>query len=130
NRTHWAIKDGDLRAILLKKALIPESAEFPVALASEALTKEAEEAVEGKSVFLVHGHDETAKYAVAAELKQLGLTPIILHEQVSGGRTIIEKIERYTAVGYGLVIYTPCDIGAKHADKMTLSPRARQNVVF
>jgi len=47
-------------------------------------------------VFIVHGHNDTMKLAVARIIAQLGLTPIILHEQPSKGSTIIEKFERYS----------------------------------
>ncbi|CAI1693252.1 TIR domain-containing protein [Serratia marcescens] len=81
------------------------------------------------SVFIVHGRDDLAKTEVARFIEQLGLKAIILHEQDNGGKTIIEKIEEYTNVGYGIVLYTPCDVGSLGNDK-SLKPRARQNVVF
>lgn len=79
-------------------------------------------------VFIVHGHDETAEIKTARFIERLGLTPIILHEQSSGGKTIIEKIERYSNVGFGIVLYTSCDVGGKNDSD--LKARARQNVVF
>lgn len=80
-------------------------------------------------VFIVHGHDNGAKQEVARFLEKLGLEPIILHEQASAQQTIIEKIESYAGqVGFGVVLYTACDIGGKNKD--TLQSRARQNVVF
>ncbi|MBN8877473.1 MAG: nucleotide-binding protein [Sphingobacteriales bacterium] len=81
-------------------------------------------------VFIVHGHDETAKVKAARFIEKLGFKPIILHEQASSGKTIIEKIEEYSNVGFGIVLYTPCDIGGKNAEKPNLKLRARQNVVF
>ena len=45
------------------------------------------------NVFVVHGHDDEMKQHVARTLMKLGLNPIILHEQPSSGRTIIEKFE-------------------------------------
>lgn len=66
---------------------------------------------------------------MASFIKNLGLEPIILHLQASSGRTIIEKIEHYSNVGFGIVLYTPCDVGAK-VGVMRSSYRARQNVVF
>lgn len=81
-------------------------------------------------VFIVHGHDEAAKTKTARFIEKLGLTPIILHEQASGSKTVIEKIEAYSNVGFGIVLYTPCDIGAKNEDNPDLKNRARQNVVF
>ena len=81
-------------------------------------------------VFIVHGQDETAKLDVARFIEKLGFEAIILHEQVSSGKTIIEKIEEFSNVGYGVVLYTPCDLGAKKGDDKILQARARQNVVF
>ena len=80
-------------------------------------------------VFIVHGHDNGVKQEVARFLEKLGLEPIILHEQASSQKTIIEKIESYAGqVGFGVVLYTACDIGGK--DENNLQSRARQNVVF
>jgi len=81
-------------------------------------------------VFIVHGHDDAAKNKTARFIEKLGLKPIILHEQASGSKTVIEKIEAYSNVGFGIVLYTPCDIGAKNEEKPNLRNRARQNVVF
>ncbi|MBH0028376.1 nucleotide-binding protein [Pseudoalteromonas sp. SWN29] len=81
-----------------------------------------------KKIFIVHGQDELAKVTLARFIEKIGLTPIILHEQASSSQTIIEKIESYGDVGYAIVLYTPCDVGAKSGDDC--KPRARQNVVF
>ena len=81
-------------------------------------------------VFIVHGHDELAKTEAARFVEKMGFEPIILHEQASLGSTIIEKIEKYSNVGFGVVLYTPCDVGAKINDESNLKSRARQNVVF
>ncbi len=84
----------------------------------------------GSDIFIVHGHDDGIKNEVARFLEKLRLKPIILHEQASSGDTIIEKIERYSNVGFGIVIYTPCDKGGLFKERMELNFRARQNVVF
>lgn len=98
---------------------------------SEALTHNKPQTPMDKSkVFIVHGHDDAAKEAVARFVEKIGLEAIILHEQASSGKTIIEKIEEYTNVGFGIVLYTPCDLGASQKEKDPLKPRARQNVVF
>jgi predicted nucleotide-binding protein with TIR-like domain len=76
-------------------------------------------------VFVVHGHHEALKQQVARTVERLtGASPIILHEQADGGRTIIEKFESYTnEVGFAVlhvegvelpsdmsgVLYTPAD---------------------
>ncbi|MBX9955700.1 nucleotide-binding protein [Peribacillus simplex] len=92
------------------------------------LKKELE--IDRTKVFIVHGHDDLAKIEVARFIEKMGLNPIILHEQASGGKTIIEKIEAYSNVGFGVVLYTPCDVGTKKGNEANLQPRARQNVVF
>jgi len=81
-------------------------------------------------VFIVHGHDALLKIEVARFIEKLDLEPIILHEKASSGKTIIEKIEEYSNVGFGIVLYTPCDLGAQKDKSSELNPRARQNVVF
>ena len=85
-------------------------------------------ALSNNKIFIVHGHDEQAKETTARFIEKLGLSAIILHEQASSGKTIIEKIEEHANVGFAIVLYTPCDIGGL-AGK-SLKPRARQNVVF
>ena len=69
---------------------------------------------------------------MARFITDLGLEPIILHEQASSGMTIIEKIERYANdADFALVLYTPCDHGrGAHESKVAPRNRARQNVVF
>ncbi|ENT5685040.1 TIR domain-containing protein, partial [Salmonella enterica] len=81
-------------------------------------------------VFIVHGHDDAAKIKTARFVEQLDYKAIILHEQASSGRTIIEKIEQFTDVGFAVVLYTPDDIGNAKDNADDLQLRARQNVVF
>ena len=86
--------------------------------------------IDKSKVFIVHGHDNAAKEAVARFIEKIGLEAIILHEQASSGNTIIEKIEANSNVGFAIVLYTPCDLGASQEKKDELKPRARQNVIF
>jgi predicted nucleotide-binding protein len=85
-----------------------------------------------QKVFIVHGHDAAAKEETARFIEKLGLEAIILSEQESLGKTIIEKIESYSDVGFALVLYTPCDVGKLKdvAPTQEMKPRARQNVVW
>lgn len=83
-----------------------------------------------KRVFVVHGHDDGAKEAVARYLERLGLEAIILHEKPNEGRTVIEKVEAFSDVGFAVVLLTPDDVGAAKADASNLVQRARQNVVL
>jgi predicted nucleotide-binding protein len=86
--------------------------------------------IKSETVFIVHGHDELAKTEVALFIERLGFKPIILHEQSNRGKKIIEKIEANSDVAFGIVLYTPCDIGTVQGQENHLKPRARQNVVF
>lgn len=67
--------------------------------------------IDTHKVFIVHGRDEKTKLEVARFIEKLGFQPIILSEQASNGKTIIEKIEDCSDVGFGIVLYTPCDVG-------------------
>lgn len=80
-------------------------------------------------VFVVHGHDAKAKETTARFLERLNVRPIILHEQPSGGGTIIEKFERHSDVEFAVILLTPDDIGSAIKSK-NRKPRARQNVIF
>ena len=80
-------------------------------------------------IFLIHGHDEAAKSAVARFLERLDLEPVILADRASEGKTIIEKFESHADVGYAVALLTPDDVGSRQGDDAT-QPRARQNVIF
>ncbi len=82
-------------------------------------------------VFVVHGHDEGARESVARLLEKMGFEAIILHEQANQGRTVIEKVEAHSDVGFAVVLLTPDDEGrAKGKPLESLKPRARQNVLL
>lgn len=84
-------------------------------------------------VFIVHGHDDHAKLEVKNYLQNslnIG-EPIVLHEQPSLGRTIIEKFEDYSAdAQLAFVILTPDDLTATAGTGDDEKRRARQNVIF
>lgn len=84
-----------------------------------------------RKVFVVHGHDGEMKESVARTLTQLDLIPIILHEQPSQSRTLIEKFESESDVGYAVVILSDDDVGCeKNADVSLARRRPRQNVIL
>lgn len=88
-------------------------------------------ALVSRKVFVVHGHDNGTKEAVARYLQSLDLQPVILHEQPSQGRTIIEKFEGHASeVAFAVVLFTPDDVGYRHGHEGEAKPRPRQNVVF
>ena len=81
-----------------------------------------------RKVFVVHGREEGPREAVARFLERLGFEPIILHEQANQGRTVIEKVEDHSDVGFAVIILTPNDMGNLKGEAP--QPRARQNVLL
>jgi predicted nucleotide-binding protein len=82
-------------------------------------------------VFVVYGHDETAKNHLEAMLRRWGLDPLILDQLPSEGQTIIEKLEKYTAdVHFAVILATPDDEGHRAGREDEKAYRARQNVVL
>lgn len=97
---------------------------------------------ESNRVFIVHGHDDALKTDLEAFLHARGLEPVVLHRQPDGGRTLIEKFEQYSDVGYAFILLTPDDMAVKDPEAIIEAPefgefdrdaiehRARQNVIF
>ena len=61
-------------------------------------------------------------------LDRIGFEPIILHEQINRGQTIIEEFEANADVQFAVVLVTPDDVGGK--TPADLRNRARQNVIL
>jgi DNA-binding response OmpR family regulator len=83
--------------------------------------------------FIVHGHDEDTlrnlKDFINENLKFP--QPVILKEERSTGRTIIESLEFYgNQVDIAFVILTPDDILCDPKDNDEVKRQARQNVIF
>jgi predicted nucleotide-binding protein len=97
---------------------------------SRAATKRENHPFDRERIFIVHGHDNEAKETIARFIERIGLEAVILHEQPSSGKTVIEKFEEYANVSFALVILTPDDVGAVKATPDRLQRRARQNVIF
>jgi predicted nucleotide-binding protein len=84
----------------------------------------------------VHGHDHQTKTDLEIFLKDIGMEPVVLHRQPDQGRTLIEKFEHHSDVGFAFILLTPDDIAysagqessADSARKKEL--RARPNVIF
>lgn len=119
-----AILEGAKRELALRDELAL------VVQTGESAEEKATAAEQGR-VFIVHGHDAAAKHELFRVLHAVtGTEPIILHEQPSGGRSILEKLEAYAAsAGFAVALLTADDFGrAKDVEQET--PRARQNVVL
>jgi len=82
-------------------------------------------------VFVVYGHDPSAKTELEAMLRRWGLDPIILDQLPSEGATLIEKLEKYYPnVGFAVVLATPDDEAFPKGKPDEKKYRARQNVVL
>ena len=82
--------------------------------------------------FIVHGHDDAAMQEVRAFLtSQLGFPPpIVLRDEPSSGRTIVEKLEVNTwSIDLAFVLLTPDDRVVPSGAEEPVG-RARQNVIF
>ena len=105
--------------------LPPQSGHIPMSTSSELQPKT-------RDIFVVHGRNNELKETVARFLIQLDLQPIILHEQASAGRTIIEKFEDHSNACFAVILLTPDDVGGLDSGDSVehLRKRARQNVIF
>jgi len=96
-----------------------------------------------KEIFISHGKDLKPMNELKSILTEFGLIPVILSEQPSEGKTVMEKLEAYSNVGYAFVLLTPDDLGGfvetgsiwtrpKRLRKFlkTAHTRPRQNVVL
>jgi predicted nucleotide-binding protein len=76
------------------------------------------------------------KTEVEGFLHTHGLEPIVLHRQPDQGKTLIEKFEHHSDVGYAFILLTPDDTAypaeqdAWPDDKREKEQRARQNVIL
>lgn len=82
-------------------------------------------------VFVVYGHDITARTQLEAMLRRWNIEPLILDQLPSEGQTVIEKLENYTQKAhYAVVLATPDDEGNPVGKPDERQCRARQNVVL
>jgi len=124
----WWAKIVRLESISQRLPLFSLAEESTVGVTASTSTHPAK--ILSKDIFVVHGHDNEAKQEVARILEKLGLHPIILHEQPDKGRTIIEKFEAHSNVGFAVVLLTSDDVGHPKDKPAEVKPRARQNVVL
>jgi predicted nucleotide-binding protein len=87
-----------------------------------------------RNVFVVYGHDISARDALELLLRRMDLNPIILQKLPAAGDTVIEKLEHYLGehgnVGFACVLLTPDDEGHRVGTPEEKKYRARQNVIL
>ena len=128
-----AYREGMVSATALLESMLEEIAEYWTDEGLQQTHSETQKAsVQEVSnrVFVVHGRDLGTKDTVARFLESLDLQPVILQEQPSEGRTLVEKFEDHADVGFAVILCTPDDVGSLASEPEKLRPRPRQNVVL
>ncbi len=116
---------ASLEGIVQRLELIPEPTEISNAQENKQAKPEF-----GSDIFIVHGRDNSTKDTVARFIEKLGLDAVILHEKPNAGKTLIEKFEKFSNVGFAIILMTPDDVGSLASNPKNLKPRSRQNVIF
>lgn len=84
----------------------------------------------GDTVFIVHGHDTAKLSELELLLNKVAVKYVVLKDEPSGGRTVIEKFEDHAGeAGFAVALCTADDTGKAKSETRT-NPRARQNVIF
>lgn len=101
---------------------------------SRVASAEANPAGMSKDIFIVYGHDTSAREGLELLIHRMKLNPIVLGRLTPDGDTIIEKLERYLGqhsnVGFACVLLTPDDEGYPVGRADERKYRARQNVIL
>jgi predicted nucleotide-binding protein len=84
-----------------------------------------------RRVFVVCGQDSEMKQAVTNALAKLRLVPVVMCEEASQGRKIVERFQEYNDVDFALVLLSPDDsVYVKDEPPTKRKLRPRQDVVF
>jgi len=84
-----------------------------------------------RRVFVVCGTDDAMKQAVTAALTKLWLVPVVMCEEPSQGRKIVERFQDYADVGFAVVLLSHDDsVYVKDEPPTKRKLRPRQDVVF
>lgn len=124
------IIEGDIFNDLLVTSIQPKT-RVKTSQASKKLTPASD-----NKIFIVHGHDHALKIELEIFLSHIGLKPIVLHREIDGGKTIIEKFEANSDVSYAFILLTPDEISySTNQDNLDdvereKEKRARPNVIF
>lgn len=114
---------------MVRGLIVPFIRDYQTYIHSNGNVKVELKMPQSNKVFIVHGHDNSALQTVARYVEKHGLEAIVLHERANKGRTIIEKIEANSDVGFAIVLLTPDDTGKANGET-EYQARARQNVVL
>lgn len=112
--------------------------EEPIGPRLDVKRRSATSTEQERTIFIVHGRDDVPKLAVHGFLREVATAkPLILHDEPSEGRTVIEKFEDHAGDAvFAVILLTGDDVGGLGVEEGALvelgelKTRARQNVVF
>jgi len=82
-------------------------------------------------VFVVCGTDGEMKQAVTNALAKLRLVPVVMCEEPSQGRKLVDRFQDYADIGFAVVLLSPDDFAYSKDESPTRRKlRPRQDVVF
>jgi predicted nucleotide-binding protein len=91
----------------------------------------AKSASDRRRIFVVCGTDDEMKQAITNALTKLWLVPVVMCEEPSQGRKIVERFAEYKDVGFAVVLLSPDDFAYAKEDSPTKRRlRPRQDVIF
>ena len=84
-----------------------------------------------RRIFVLSSSDDSMKQALTGALTKLSLSPIVIHEEPSQGRKILERNADYTDVKFAVVLLSPDDHVYGKDDKTTKTRlKPRQDVIL
>jgi predicted nucleotide-binding protein len=84
-----------------------------------------------RRVFVVCGTDGEMKQAVTNALTKLRLVPVVMCEEPSQGRKLVDRFQDYADIGFAVVLLSPDDFAYSKDESPTKRKlRPRQDVVF
>jgi predicted nucleotide-binding protein len=86
----------------------------------------------GRRIIVVSGSDDEMKQAITGALTKLSLIPLVMCEEPSQGKKIVENFSKdYADVGFAVVLLSPDDFAyAKNEAATKRKLRPQQNVIF
>lgn len=87
--------------------------------------------VRSNQIFVVYGKSDEVSSDVIQTLQKLEFEPIILHEESSSQKTVIDKIGEYPHVSFAVVVLSPDDLVCSKEDTVEKAKyRASQDVIL
>lgn len=116
-------------AYLCTEKFLPPTEKTPFAQSSTAASS-ALGSIK-RRIFVISGLDDEMKQAISISLTKLGLAPLLMREEPSRGRKIVERFADYADVGFAVVLLSPDDfVHAREEAPAKRKLRPQQDVVF